>query len=226
MFGSKKIKKVAEGYEAMAQETQKDIDLLNAENPFESASSKSAMVKAAQNAQQFYNRSMNTMGAGATPEAMIAAQGATQQAMGSAAGQIATGAEASKTAQLNSLQSLQQRQSENAGSTKVDAVKTGWNNFFNMIPAVGQIAQGVGQGAEGAAQVAMLAASDRRLKENIKYIGELQGQKVYKFNYIGNPSIIIGVMAQDIMDEHPDWIGEVDGYMHVAYDRIFKEVEE
>lgn len=153
MFGSRTIKRVAGEYEAMAEQTKNEINAIKSQNPFDTAASKSAMTEIAKNARQFYNRNMNTMGAGATPEAMVAAQGASQAAVASGAGQIAASAEAQRNQQVDSLRSLQQRQSELAGSARIDATKTAWSNFFNSIGASGQIAQGIGQGVEGVAKV-------------------------------------------------------------------------
>ena len=72
MFGSNKKYKIASEFDALVDQNQNDIDQLKTQNPFETAASKAAMLKASQNAQQFYNRSMNTMGANASPEAMVA----------------------------------------------------------------------------------------------------------------------------------------------------------
>lgn len=63
-----------------------------------------------------------------------------------------------------------------------------------------------------------LFASDRRLKENIKKIGQtIGGVAVYLFSYKGDRRKYIGVMA----DEVPWAIGAiVDGYAHVDYARV------
>ncbi len=69
--------------------------------------------------------------------------------------------------------------------------------------------------------------SDRRLKENIEEAGEENGHRVYSFNYTGDDRKYIGVMADEVLETHPEAVAEVDGYLAVDYDRIgvrFREV--
>lgn len=73
--------------------------------------------------------------------------------------------------------------------------------------------------AIGAAATAA-AASDRRLKENIKYLGKENGHKIYSFNYKGSKVLYKGVIAQDIIKYMPEAVVFVDGYMHVDYDKL------
>lgn len=63
-----------------------------------------------------------------------------------------------------------------------------------------------------AGTTAAIAASDRRLKENIVHIAGLE----YEFSYKGQPGRYRGVMA----DEVPWAAHEIDGYMHVDYSRV------
>jgi len=56
-----------------------------------------------------------------------------------------------------------------------------------------------------------LSVSDRTLKENIEYLGETEsGFKLYAFDYINNFSLprgrFVGVMAQDLLQDHPEAI--------------------
>jgi len=108
------------------------------------------------------------------------------------------------------------------GALKAGGIQGGWDKFFKGIETAGQVASGAGQAA-GAVATAGAVGSDIRLKENIVFIGELQGQKIYKFNYIGKPEVNIGVMAQDIESDHPDCIVPKDGFMYVNYNKLFKE---
>lgn len=64
--------------------------------------------------------------------------------------------------------------------------------------------------------------SDMRAKENIVKISEFEdGLGLYEFNYIGNPDLFIGVMAQEVAKLRPWALGpEVDGYMTVNYGRL------
>lgn len=110
-FGSRRSRKLEDAFQNDWKSTQNDIESLSTMNPFQSAAAKSAMAKASSNAKTMQNKVLNTMGmAGATPEAIIAAEGQAQQSVGDAAGQIAVGAEANKNAQLNALKSLKHQQ--------------------------------------------------------------------------------------------------------------------
>lgn len=73
-------------------------------------------------------------------------------------------------------------------------------------------------------------ASDRRLKDNIEYVGtdDVTGLNLYEFNYISDPdSRYIGVMADEVMDYNPDAVIEQDdGYFAVDYDMLGLEMVE
>lgn len=209
LFGSKKINKVAGLARARAEETQKDIDAAQSENPFESAAAKSAMTKASQTSKQMQNRMLNTMGGNASPEALIAAQGNLNQSTGSVAGQIATGAEQTKQNEIMRLRGLKEQQMGEYGNQKGNAV----NAANKAVDLVGQIAQGVGA-----------ALSDKRAKENIEYIGELQGNKIHKYNFKGSPEVHIGVIAQEVERKNPDKVVEQGGIKKVDYSSLFKSV--
>ena len=219
MFGKNQKFKIASDFDVLAGQTKDEIDALKTQNPFETASSKAAMVKASQNAQNFYNRSMNTMGANASPEAMVASQGQASNAIAGAAGNIAAGAEANRNQQLNALRSLQQQQMATSAGIKSDAISAEWDGFFKSLDMASGLMSGVGQAA---GSLATAAASDKRLKENIKKIGEIQGMNIYKFNYIGDPRTVIGVIAQEVTDE--ECIVPNGDYLYVNYDKLFKEV--
>ena len=86
-------------------------------------------------------------------------------------------------------------------------------------------------GAVGTAAGAYAAfASDSRLKEDVKKIGEsIDGHNIYKFKYIDNPKHYIGVMAEEVLAKNPEAVGRMDnGYWGVNYSKIdveFREVE-
>lgn len=218
MFGTNKKFKIASEFDALADQSKNEIEALKAQNPFETAAAKSAMVKASLGAQNYYSRAMNTMGANASPEAQIAAQGQAGQTLGSAAGEIAVGSEANKTAQINALKTLQQNQMATAAGIKTQAIDQAWQNMFKAVDTAGGVMSGAGQAAG-----TLLMASDQRLKENIVKIGEIQGQQIYKFNYIGDSRTTIGVIAQEVDDE--SCVGIEHGYLHVNYDKLFKEAK-
>jgi len=73
---------------------------------------------------------------------------------------------------------------------------------------------------------AMMAAamyfSDSRLKKNIKPMGKKKEFDWYQFDYIWEPDGTNheGVMAQDIIDTHPDAVIESGGYLMVNYDAL------
>lgn len=218
MFGTNKKFKIASEFDALADQSKNEIEALKAQNPFETAAAKSAMAKASLGAHNYYSRAMNTMGANASPEAQIAAQGQAGQTLGSAAGEIAVGSEANKTAQINALKTLQQNQMATAAGIKTQAIDQAWQNMFKAVDTAGGVMSGAGQAAG-----TLLMASDQRLKENIVKIGEIQGQQIYKFNYIGDSRTTIGVIAQEVDDE--SCVGIEHGYLHVNYDKLFKEAK-
>lgn len=220
LFGSKKLDKVAGLARARANETQADIDKLESENPFESAGAKAAMAKASQTSKQMEARLLNTMGGNASPEALIAAQGNLNQSIGGAAGEIAAGAEANKNSEIMQLRGLKEQQMGEYGNQKNAANQAkmqGWQTVFQGIDSLASLASGGGKAAGG---------SDKRIKENIKYIGELQGQRIYKFNFIGNPVVHLGVIAQEVEVNNPEMVIEDDGIKKVHYDLLFSEINE
>ena len=65
-------------------------------------------------------------------------------------------------------------------------------------------------------------ASDVRLKENITKVGNSpSGINIYEWNYIGNKQRYRGVMAQEILEKHPEAVAlQPDGYMSFYYGKI------
>ena len=83
--------------------------------------------------------------------------------------------------------------------------------------------------ASSAATIYTGFTSDRRLKENIKKIGEsISGLGIYKFNYIGQAKQYIGAMADEVIKVVPEAVVTMsNGYLGVNYNLIdvtFKEV--
>lgn len=78
-----------------------------------------------------------------------------------------------------------------------------------IAPMIGSIASAV-------------AASERRLKEDIVRIGRLEsGIPIYRFRYIGNAKPMIGVMVEDVETVEPQSLGPViDGNRTVDYDNL------
>lgn len=64
----------------------------------------------------------------------------------------------------------------------------------------------------------MYAASDRRLKDDIRPIGKAaNGLTIYAFRYKGEQQTTIGFMADEVEDIHPEAVGEVGGFKVVDY---------
>lgn len=78
---------------------------------------------------------------------------------------------------------------------------------------------GIGGLLQGAG-AAMSLFSDRRLKDNIKKVGERNGFTLYEFTYKGQPEKFIGVMAQEVAEIMPNAVKEIDGFMAVDYGKL------
>ena len=85
--------------------------------------------------------------------------------------------------------------------------------------SAGAGAAGAGAGAAGAGAL----FSDIRIKENISQVGSLDnGLPVYLFNYKGNKTPQIGLMAQDVEKVNNEAVVEIDGIKHVYYGKAVK----
>jgi hypothetical protein len=73
----------------------------------------------------------------------------------------------------------------------------------------------------GTAAQAAVAASDRRLKTNIKKLGKAKGYNWYEYNYVWGGPKQIGVMAQEIIKTKPSAVITLsNGYMMVDYGKL------
>lgn len=68
----------------------------------------------------------------------------------------------------------------------------------------------------------LIMASDRRVKEDIEKVGELDDQNIYRFRYKSGGPMRLGVMAQEVEKDHPDAVKEIGGVKHVDYGRLFQ----
>jgi len=138
----KAAKKLSAKQRGYAKESQLAIDAARSRNPFETAAAKSAMATASRKAKQMEQRYANMLGGNASPEAIIAAQGATQGAIAGAAGTISSGAENIKENEIARLRSEKQRYRGSASSTeqgRIGNIGSGWQHFFeNIKPLMGQ----------------------------------------------------------------------------------------
>ena len=68
-----------------------------------------------------------------------------------------------------------------------------------------------------------LLQSDERVKENIEPVGKtFDGQTIHKFNYVGNPTTHIGLLAQEVEHHHPAAVHSIGGLKMVNYDDATK----
>jgi hypothetical protein len=94
-----------------------------------------------------------------------------------------------------------------------------------LSDGLGDLASGVGTGLGSVASglgsgIGSLLAlfSDARVKDNVAPIGALfDGTPVYSFNYIGDRTPRMGLIAQDIERRRPDAVGSVGGVKAVDY---------
>jgi len=86
--------------------------------------------------------------------------------------------------------------------------------FEQLLPVAGQIGG------------AYILSSDIRLKENVKYVGDENGHKLYEFSYKGKPERYVGVMAQEVKEIVPEAVSEIDGYLAVNYGMIGLEMRQ
>jgi hypothetical protein len=127
-------------------------------------------------------------------------------------------------------QYLQNVGSYNAGGTGTgtsvgDQTTTSTPSMMSVIGALlggGGSLLGSSGGALGGGSGLLGAGlfSDRRLKQDIVQVGSLfDGTPVYRYRYIGQQPMQIGVMAQDIEKFAPGAVGECLGYKTVDYEK-------
>ena len=140
---------------------------------------------------------------------------------------------------------LSKKGAEAAGRTRADQLQAFSQIAFEKHPDIAPpkpVLQNVGAASfMDALSIASTAAttfgsgglnwmgSDRRLKENIKKIGEsISGLGIYKFNYIGKAKQYIGAMADEVIKVVPEAVTTMsNGFLGVNYNLIdvqFKEV--
>jgi len=96
----------------------------------------------------------------------------------------------------------------------LDAQPEWWESLVSNVVTGSQEAGG---------QLLGYAASDINVKENISQVGILDnGLPVYLFNYKGDNTPQIGLMAQDVEKVNKDAVKEIDGIKHVYYTKAVK----
>ena len=118
--------------------------------------------------------------------------------------------------QSAAAQQAQQTQAS-AGAIGEIALQRG-NVAAQEVVQQGNILQ---SGLGGLGNLAGTALCDIRAKENIRKIGMFDnGLPVYSFNYIGDDTPQINVMAQDVELLYPDAVVEIDGMKHVIMEKV------
>lgn len=133
------------------------------------------------------------------------------------------------------IQNPQFQSSQQGNMQPVDTVGIANNNYNAQM---GQYNSRVAQNNNnmntagqllGNAASAYYLFSDKRLKQNIEFIGEKNGHKLYEFSYI--PKVkksgrYIGVMAQDVEKYMPEAVTEIEGFKAVNYAMLGLEMRE
>jgi hypothetical protein len=99
---------------------------------------------------------------------------------------------------------------------------------FQISQFLANIAMGTGalSGSTTTSQQPGGFFSDKRLKEDVKEIGETNdGQPIYSYKYKGDDRTQIGLMAQDVEKKHPEAVGLMGGYKTVDYKKATEGAE-
>jgi hypothetical protein len=100
----------------------------------------------------------------------------------------------------------------------------GGGSLFGGLADLGSAAYGLGKGY-GALKAAGFF-SDARLKTGIKKVGTVKGVNVYEYAYKWEPSLRYrGVMAQEILESHPEAVGVCEGFLCVDYGQLPVKME-
>jgi hypothetical protein len=130
----------------------------------------------------------------------------------------------------------------------VKALGSAGSGLGSLFGGAGEAAAGAGEAAAGASAAAeaasaaniaagsaegfgsllamlpMMAASDRRLKDDIEKIGKtFDGQDIVRYRYKGEPATQIGLIAQDVEKHHPNAVGMAGGYRTVDYHKATED---
>jgi len=128
--------------------------------------------------------------------------------------------------ELNALLSGSQLQNPGSASGATPQTQVGGVDYTGLVNqqyqsklASSQAGLGGLFGLAGSLGSAAIMASDMRLKDDIERVGTLDnGLPVYRFTYKSGGPVQIGLMAQDVMDVHPEAVHTMDnGYYGVDY---------
>jgi hypothetical protein len=119
------------------------------------------------------------------------------------------------------MQMPQGAQMAPAGVSPVDMMGMVSNNYNQRTAQYGANMGALGQ--LGGSALAAYMLSDRRAKENIERVGELDnGLPVYAYNYKSGGPTHIGLMAQDVEKKNPEAVGRIFGMKGVDYARAVR----
>lgn len=106
------------------------------------------------------------------------------------------------------------------GTAPTDVAGIVNNGYANQVGAYNGTVQGLGQLAGTAGMMYMM--SDKRLKENIHKVGETPaGNNLYTYNYKGDVTPQIGVIAQELRKKQPEAVAKtLSGYLAVDYSKV------
>ena len=118
-----------------------------------------------------------------------------------------------------------------AGGAETAGALAGGAEAAGALAGAGEAAAALGTAAAGAEAAAAgtalaeilpflpLAFSDARLKDNIEPVGQtFDGQNIYRYDF-GDGRTQLGLLAQEVLRNHPDAVGQKDGFLTVDYDR-------
>lgn len=168
-------------------------------------------------AQQLAAMAQQGYGMGSATAQQLAALGAggQQAALQGAQAQLGAGTLAQQTKQAELTANYQQFLQERGYP-------------FQVAQFLANIAMGTGalSGSTTTTTQPMPFFSDRRVKEDVKEIGETHdGQPIYSFKYKGDDATRIGLMAQDVEKKHPDAVYDMGGVKGVDYKQATEDSE-
>lgn len=104
--------------------------------------------------------------------------------------------------------------SQNSGSS------TSWGTStaspLQQMMGIGSMFSG---GSNSAANGVLSMFSDRRLKEDIQQVGAMfDGTPIYRYRYLGDPAMRIGLMADEVEGYAPEAVETVHGFKAVNYE--------
>ncbi len=101
---------------------------------------------------------------------------------------------------------LQQNSLNNAYNQKMGANNAMWGALGNL---------------GGAASSAAIMASDIRLKNIIRRVGETKtGIPLHLYTFKGSNRPVVGVIAQEVQKIRPDAVHDIGGVLHVDYSKV------